>query len=135
MLLEKIDHLGIAVNSIAEGYKVFPLAFGIEPHKTEEVAEQRVKVAFFRVGNSNLEFMEPTSEDSPIAKFLAKRGEGIHHVCFKVSNIYEALAKLKSEGMRLIDETPRIGAENKLVAFVHPKDANGVLIELSQPQE
>ncbi|KAA3606388.1 MAG: methylmalonyl-CoA epimerase [Calditrichaeota bacterium] len=133
-LLDKIDHLGIAVKSVSEGYRVFPLAFGLKPHKFEEVPEQKVKVAFYKVGDSNLEFLEPTSEESPIAKFIAKRGEGIHHICFKVNDIYQALENLKNDGYRLIDEKPKIGAENKLVAFLHPKDANGVLIELSQSQ-
>ena len=130
----KINHLGIATKGIDEALKFWGNALGLENIHTETVEDQKVRVAMLPIGESRIELLEPTSEDSPITKFLEKRGGGIHHIAVEVENIEEALAKLKSEGMRLIDETPRIGAENCLVAFVHPSSANGVLLELVQTQ-
>lgn len=131
----KINHLGIATNGIEEALKFWSDALGLENVHTETVEDQKVRVAMLPVGESRIELLEPTSEDSPISKFLAKRGGGIHHVAVEVEDIDAALAKLKSEGARLIDETPRVGAEGCLVAFVHPASANGVLLELVQERK
>ncbi|MDQ3130480.1 MAG: methylmalonyl-CoA epimerase [Acidobacteriota bacterium] len=130
----KINHLGIATKGIDEALKFWGNALGLENVHTETVEDQKVRVAMLTIGESRIELLEATSDDSPIAKFLEKRGGGIHHIAVEVENIEESLAKLKREGMRLIDETPRIGAENCLVAFVHPSSANGVLLELVQKQ-
>jgi len=128
----KIDHLGIATKEIAEALKFWEDALGLENVHTEEVEDQKVRVAMLPIGETNIELLEPTSDDSPITKFLEKRGGGIHHIAIEVEDIEKSLKKLKSEGARLIDETPRIGAEGCLVAFVHPKSTNGVLLELVQ---
>jgi len=128
----KINHLGIATNGIDEALKFWSDALGLENVHTEVVEDQKVRVAMLPVGESRIELLEPTSEDSPISKFLEKRGGGIHHIAVEVEDIWAALAKLKASGMRLIDETPRIGAENCLVAFVHPASTGGVLLELVQ---
>lgn len=128
----KINHLGIATKGIDEALKFWEDALGLENVHTEVVEDQKVRVAMLPIGESRIELLEPTSEDSPISKFLEKRGGGIHHIAVEVENIEAALAKLKSQGMRLIDETPRLGAEGCLVAFVHPASANGVLLELVQ---
>ncbi len=128
----KIDHLGIATKGIDEALKFWRDALGLENVHTEIVEDQKVRVAMLPIGESRIELLEPTSEDSPISKFLEKRGGGIHHIAIRVENIEAALAKLRSEGARLIDETPRIGAEGCLVAFVHPASTNGVLLELLQ---
>ena len=134
-MLNKIDHLGIAVYSIETVKKIFAKIFNLTPVFEELVEDQQVKVVGFRVGQSNLEFLEPTSKESPIAKFLEKRGEGIHHVSLDVSDIASTMKTLKSEDIRLIDETPRIGAEGKRIAFVHPKSLFGILLELSEELE
>ncbi len=131
----KIDHLGIATREIAEALKFWQDALGLENVHTEEVAEQKVRVAMLPVGETRVELLEPTSEDSPISKFLEKRGGGIHHIAVEVENIEESLAKLKSKGVRLIDEAPKIGAGGCLVAFVHPSSTNGVLLELVQNKQ
>ena len=128
----KINHLGIATKGIEEALKFWENALGLENVHTEVVEDQKVRVAMLPIGESRIELLEPTSEDSPISKFLEKRGGGIHHIAVEVEDIRAALAKLKQEGARLIDETPRIGAEGCLVAFVHPASANGVLLELVQ---
>ncbi len=130
----KINHLGIATKGIDEALKFWGDALGLENVHTETVEDQKVRVAMLPIGDTRIELLEATSDDSPIAKFIEKRGGGIHHIAVEVENIEAALAKLKAEGMRLIDETPRIGAENCLVAFVHPSSANGVLLELVQKQ-
>jgi methylmalonyl-CoA/ethylmalonyl-CoA epimerase len=128
----KIDHLGIATKSIAESLKFWQDSLGLENVHTEVVEEQKVRAAMLPIGESRIELLEPTSDDSPIAKFLEKRGAGIHHIAVEVENIEESLAKLKENGAKLIDETPRIGAEGCLIAFVHPQSTNGVLLELTQ---
>lgn len=128
----KIDHLGIATRGIDEALKFWENALGLEQTHTETVEEQKVRVAMLPIGETRVELLEPTSEDSPISKFLEKRGGGIHHIAVEVEDIEKSLAKLKSEGMRLIDETPRIGAEGCLIAFVHPASSGGVLLELVQ---
>ena len=131
----KISHLGIATKGIEEALKFYENALGLENVHTEVVEDQKVRVAMLPIGETRIELLEPTSEDSPISKFLEKRGGGIHHIAVEVEDIEAALLKLKSEGARLIDEQPRIGAENCLVAFVHPSSASGVLLELIQKQE
>ncbi|MNR94184.1 Glyoxalase/Bleomycin resistance protein/Dioxygenase superfamily protein [compost metagenome] len=128
----KIDHLGIAVRSIEAAMPLYTGMLGLELHEIEEVADQKVRTAVFPVGESRIELLEPTSPDSPVAKFLEKRGEGIHHVALGVQDVAAALAKLKAEGAQLIDEAPRKGAGGALIAFVHPKSTGGVLLELCQ---
>jgi len=128
----KIDHLGIATRGIDEALKFWENALGLKNVHTETVEDQKVRVAMLPIGESRIELLEPTSEDSPISKFLEKRGGGIHHIAVEVKDIEASLAKLKSEGARLIDEKPRIGAEGCLVAFVHPSSTGGVLLELVQ---
>jgi methylmalonyl-CoA/ethylmalonyl-CoA epimerase len=126
------NHLGIATKAIDEALKFWSDALGLENVHTEIVEDQKVRVAMLPIGESRIELLEPTSDDSPISKFLEKRGGGIHHIAVEVDDIGAALARLRSRGMRLIDETPRIGAEGCLVAFVHPASSNGVLLELVQ---
>ncbi len=128
----KINHLGIATKGIDEALKFWSDALGLENIHTEIVEDQKVRVAMLPIGESRIELLEPTSDDSPISKFLEKRGGGIHHIAIEVEDINAALSTLKSNGVRLIDEAPRIGAEGCLVAFVHPSSANGVLLELVQ---
>jgi len=128
----KIDHLGIATKGIDQALSFWEDALGLENVHTEVVEDQKVRVAMLPLGESRIELLEPISEDSPISKFLEKRGGGIHHVAVQVDNIETSLKRLKDKGMRLIDESPRVGAEGCLVAFVHPSSANGVLLELVQ---
>jgi methylmalonyl-CoA epimerase len=130
----KINHLGIATKGIDEALKFWQDALGLENVHTETVEDQKVRVAMLPIGDTRIELLEATADDSPIAKFVEKRGGGIHHIAVEVENIEESLAKLKREGARLIDESPRMGAENCLIAFVHPSSANGVLLELIQKQ-
>ncbi len=130
----KISHLGIATKSIDEALRFWQDALGLENVHTETVEDQKVRVAMLPIGDTQIELLEATADDSPIAKFVEKRGGGIHHIAVEVENIEETLAKLKREGARLIDETPRKGAEDCLIAFVHPSSANGVLLELIQKQ-
>lgn len=127
----KIEHIGIAVESIEKAAAPYQL-IGLELSDIEEVADQKVRVGMLPVGESKIELLEPTSEDSPIAKFLAKKGSGIHHLAFQVDDLVAELDRLKAEGVRLIDEKPRRGAHNALIAFLHPKSTGGVLIELCQ---
>jgi methylmalonyl-CoA/ethylmalonyl-CoA epimerase len=128
----KIDHLGIATKSIEEALKFWQDSLGLENVHTEIVEEQKVRVAMLPIGESKIELLEPTSADSPISKFLEKRGGGIHHIAIEVEDIEVSLAKMKENGAKLIDETPRVGAEGCLIAFVHPQSTNGVLLELTQ---
>ncbi len=128
----KINHLGIATNGIDEALKFWQDALGLENVHTEIVEDQKVRVAMLPIGESRVELLEPIADDSPISKFIEKRGGGIHHIAVEVDDIVASLAKLKENGIKLIDEDPRIGAEGCLVAFVHPKSANGVLLELVQ---
>lgn len=127
-----LDHIGIAVKSL-DAAKVYE-ALGLTIDHVETVETQRVKTAFLSAGDSNLELLEPTSPDSPVAKFIEKRGEGIHHICFRVDDIEAHLERLKSEGYRLINEAPVPGAHGCRVAFLHPAAGNGVLIELSEKE-
>ena len=131
-MLEKIDHIGIATADVQKTIEAMKVVFGLDPGFEEIVEEQKVKAVGFNIGESKLEFLEPTDPESPIAKYLEKRGEGMHHIAFKVDDILAAIEKVKASGLRMIDEEPRIGAEGKLIAFVHPKSINGLLIELSQ---
>src|SRR5687768_17734028 len=130
--MTKLDHIGIAVRSLERGAKIYE-TLGLTIGHTEVVETQKVKTAFLSVGDSNLELLEPTGPDSAIAKFIEKRGEGIHHICLRVDDIEAHLARLKAQGYRLINEAPVPGAHGCRVAFLHPAAGNGVLIELSQP--
>lgn len=130
----KINHLGIATKEISEALSFWEDALGLENVHTEIVKDQKVRIAMLPIGESRVELLEPTSEDSPISKFLEKRGGGIHHIAVDVDDIYASLKQLKDKGFQLIDEQPRVGAENCLVAFVHPKATGGVLLELVQTQ-
>jgi methylmalonyl-CoA epimerase len=132
MKLDVVDHIGIAVKSIEESLKFWEGTLGIKCHGVEEVVEQKVKTAFLPIKDTEIELLEGTSEDSPISKFIEKKGEGIQHLAIRVENIEEALEELKSKGVRLIDEKPRKGAGGALIAFIHPAATGGVLLELSQ---
>ena len=131
----KIEHIGIATEKIDDALAFWRDALGLEVVHTEEVAEQGVRVAMLPVGEPRVELLEPTHDGSPVAKFLRKRGPGIHHVAVRVEDIRASLARLKSQGARLIDEEPRVGAGGCLVAFVHPQSAGGVLLELVEHTE
>jgi methylmalonyl-CoA/ethylmalonyl-CoA epimerase len=128
----KLDHIGIATNSIEEGLAVWRDALGLRVDVTKEVTEQGVKVCMLAVGDTHVELLEPLGAETSVGKFLAKRGPGMHHIAIEVADIKASLAELKSKGARLIDETPRVGAGGCLVAFVHPSSVNGVLLELVQ---
>ncbi|MBA3640685.1 MAG: methylmalonyl-CoA epimerase [Acidobacteriota bacterium] len=127
-----IDHIGIAVGDLNASLAFFKDALGLELDAPEDVPAQRVRAHFLQAGEAAIELVEPTADDSPIAKFIARRGAGIHHLALRVDDIVAALAELKTKGVRLIDETPRPGAHNSLVAFIHPASAHGVLVELKQ---
>ena len=131
-MIEKIDHIGIAVKSIKETSELLSNILGLKVVGEEIVEEQKVKVAFLPLGDSELELLESTSPEGPIARFIEKKGEGIQHIAFRVNNIEEVLEKLKKEGVRLIDEKPRYGAGGAKIAFLHPKDTNGMLVELCE---
>jgi methylmalonyl-CoA/ethylmalonyl-CoA epimerase len=130
--MRKIEHIGIAVNNLEVSNLLFEKLFGAPPYKQEEVASEGVKTSFFMNGPNKIELLEATTPDSPIAKFLDKKGEGIHHIAFDVEDIIAEIARLKAEGFIVLNEIPKPGADNKLVAFLHPKGTNGVLIELCQ---
>lgn len=133
--MEKIEHIGIAVKNISEANKTYEALLGSAPYKREKVESEGVETSFFRCGESKIELLEATDPDSPIAKFIEKRGEGIHHIAFAVTDIWSEMERLKNEGFTMLSEKPKKGADNKLVAFVHPKSANGVLVELCQEIE
>lgn len=130
--MRKIEHIGIAVKSLSESNVLFEKLFGAPAYKEEEVESEGVKTSFFMNGPNKIELLEATREDSPIAKFIEKKGEGIHHIAFDVADILSEMERLKNEGFILLNEVPKRGADNKLVAFLHPKSTNGVLIELCQ---
>jgi len=130
--MNKIEHIGIAVNSVKQAGAVYEKLLGTSVYKIEEVASEGVKTAFLQSGPNKIELLEATSPDSPIAKFIEKRGEGMHHIAFEVIDIKAEMKRLKQEGFILLNEEPKHGADNKLVCFVHPKGTNGVLIELCQ---
>jgi len=131
-MIEKIDHIGIAVKSVKETTELLSNILGLKVAGEEIVEEQKVKVAFLPLGDSELELLESTSPEGPIARFIEKKGEGIQHIAFRVNNIEEVLEKLKKEGVRLIDEKPRYGAGGAKIAFLHPKSTNGILVELCE---
>lgn len=133
-MYRKIDHVGIAVRSLSEALRIYR-AMELDVSSVEEVPAQRTRVAIVPIGDSRVELLESMEADSPVARFISKRGEGIHHICFQVDDIAETLRKLRSAGMRLVDQSPRPGAGGCLVAFVHPQSTGGVLIELSQRTE
>lgn len=135
--MRKIEHIGIAVKDLGASNALFEKLFGQPPYKMEEVASEGVKTSFFMAGPNKIELLEATRQDSPIAKYIEKKGEGIHHIAFDVEDIRAEIERLREEGFIVLNDTPKKGADNKLVAFLHPKTTNGVLIELCQdaPQE
>ncbi len=134
MNIEQIEHIGIAVKSIEETLFFYEEILGLKCYKIEDVPEQKVKTAFLKIGQVKLELLEATDDESPIAKFIAKRGEGIHHIALKSGNLVSDLNELKSKNIRLIDENPRDGADEMKIAFVHPKSTHGILLEICQPK-
>ncbi len=128
----KIEHLGIAVKDLEQSNLLFTKLFGKAPYKLETVESEHVSTSFFMMGDSKIELLEATNSDSPIAKFIEKKGEGVHHIAFEVEDIYAEMKRLKSEGFILLSEEPKKGADNKLICFLYPKTSNGVLIELCQ---
>lgn len=130
--MEKIEHIGIAVKDLEKSNELFKGIFGKSHYKVEEVESEGVKTSFFEVGPNKIELLEGTNENSPITKFIEKKGEGIHHIAFAVEDILSEVKRLKNEGFIVLNETPKKGADNKLVVFLHPKSTNGVLIELCQ---
>lgn len=135
MNISHIEHLGIAVRSIEEAIPYYEKVLGLACYNIEEVADQRVRTAFFRVGDTKIELLEPTSPESTIAKFIETRGEGIHHIAFAVKGIEGALSEAEAAGVRLIDKTPRAGAEGLTIAFLHPKSTGGVLTEFCENKQ
>ena len=130
--MKKIEHIGIAVKNMQASNQLFEKLLGKKFYKEEVVEGEGVKTSFFMIGNTKIELLEATRENSPIAKHLDKRGEGIHHIAFDVENIYEEMERLKNEGFEILNDIPKHGADNKLVVFLHPRSTNGVLIELCQ---
>lgn len=130
--MDKIEHIGIAVKDLEASNSLFAKLLGVPHYKTEEVVSEGVKTSFFKSGPNKVELLEATNPESPIAKFLEKKGEGIHHIAFAVNDIVAEIARLSEEGFVVLNETPKKGADNKLVAFLHPKGTNGVLVELCQ---
>ncbi|MFN5031046.1 MAG: methylmalonyl-CoA epimerase [Flavobacteriia bacterium] len=131
-MLRKIEHLGIAVKSIDQSLKVFEALLGTTCYKIERVESEAVQTAFLMIGESKIELLEASNPDSAIGKFLEKKGQGIHHIAFDVENIFSEIERLKNEGFELIHVSPKDGADNKLIAFLHPKSTEGVLVELCQ---
>ena len=131
-MLKKVEHIGIAVKDLKASNLLFEALLGVPHYKTEAVVSEGVTTSFFDLGTHKIELLEATQPNSPIAKFIAKKGEGVHHIAFEVENLEVELARLKAEGFELIHETPKEGADNKRIAFLHPKTTNGVLIELCQ---
>ncbi|RZL50071.1 MAG: methylmalonyl-CoA epimerase [Pedobacter sp.] len=130
--MNKIEHIGIAVKNLTSSIDIYQRLLNTDCYKTELVSSENVNTAFLKTGENKVELLAATSLDSPIAKFLEKKGEGIHHIAFLVDDILEEMDRLRSEGFTLLNDTPKKGADNKMICFVHPKDANGVLIELCQ---
>lgn len=130
--MDKVEHVGIAVKSLKEAGLVYETLLGCKSYKVEVVESEQVITEFFKVGETKIELLEASSDESAIAAFISKRGEGIHHIAFAVENIHEEMKRLKDEGFHLLNDSPKKGADNKLVCFVHPKSAQGVLIELCQ---
>jgi methylmalonyl-CoA/ethylmalonyl-CoA epimerase len=130
--MRKIEHLGIAVKDLQKSNELFSKLFGRTPYKEERVESEGVATSFFMMGETKIELLEATREDSAIAKFIEKRGEGIHHIAFDVEDIHAEMKRLQAEGFTVLNEQPKLGADNKLICFLHPKDTDGVLIELCQ---
>ena len=130
--MQKIEHIGIAVGDIEASNKLFAKIFGKDSYKSEKVTSEGVITSFFQIGESKIELVAATNDDSPISKYLSNNKEGVHHISFAVNDIEKEMKRLKKEGIRLLNETPKNGADNKLICFLHPKDTNGVLIELCQ---
>ena len=130
--MQKIEHIGIAVASLEQSIQKYELLLGVSCYKVEEVASEAVKTAFFMVGDTKIELLEGTTEESVITKYVSSKGEGIHHIAYGVTDIKAEMIRLKNEGFRVLNDEPKAGADNKWVCFVHPKDANGVLTELCQ---
>ena len=130
--MKKIEHIGIAVKDIEKANAIYESLLGVPYYKTEVVESEGVSTSFFKCGDSKIELLEATNENSPIAKFIEKRGEGIHHIAFAVSDINSEVKRLKSEGFRVLNEMPKLGADNKKVVFLHPKSNHGVLVELCE---
>jgi methylmalonyl-CoA/ethylmalonyl-CoA epimerase len=128
----KIEHIGIAVRDLTQSNSLFSRLFGQPPYKEEAVESEGVKTSFFQLGDSKVELLEATRDDSAIAKFIEKKGEGIHHIAFEVADIYAEMARMKAEGFTVLNAEPKRGADNKLIFFLHPRDTNGVLVELCQ---
>lgn len=131
-MVEKIEHIGIAVKNIEQANKVYQKLLGVAPYKMEKVASEGVSTSFFKTGESKIELLEATNPESAIAKFIAKKGEGIHHIAFAVKDIKSEMNRLFKEGFTILNDEPKRGADNKLVCFIHPKNTNGVLVELCQ---
>ena len=131
-MIEKIEHIGIAVKNLDEANKIYEQLLGTRPYKMETVDSEGVNTSFFKTGESKVELLQATKDESAIAKFIAKKGEGIHHIAFAVKDIHKEIKRLKEDGYTIINESPKKGADNKLVCFVHPKNTKGVLIELCQ---
>jgi methylmalonyl-CoA/ethylmalonyl-CoA epimerase len=131
-MFKKVEHIGIAVNSVDESNELFKKLFGAEHYKIEEVESEGVSTSFFKIGDTKIELLEATDDKSAIAKFLNKKGEGVHHIAFEVDDIEAEMQRLEENGFQVLNEKPKKGADNKLVAFLHPKTTNGVLIELCQ---
>ena len=129
-MIEKIEHIGIAVKNLDEANKIYEQLLGTAPYKMEMVDSEGINTSFFKTGESKVELLQAIKDESAIAKFIAKKGEGIHHIAFAVEDIYKEIKRLKKEGYTIINESPKKGADNKLVCFVHPKNTKGVLIEL-----
>lgn len=132
MKVKHIDHIGVAVKDIGQAGKFYTDVLGIKLQEEEIVADQKVRVAFLPITDSEIELLQSTDPDGPVAKFIEKKGEGIQHIAFRVENIDQALAEMKAKGIKMIDEKPRIGAGGAKIAFVHPKETNGVLVEICQ---
>ena len=132
MKLSHIEHIGIAVANLDEAIPFYEKVLGLKCYAIEEVKDQKVKTAFFKVGQTKIELLQSTDPEGPVGKFIEKKGQGVHHIAFAVENIESEIKRLKSEGFSVINETPKKGADNKLVAFLHPKTTNGVLVELCQ---
>ena len=132
ILMKKVEHIGIAVKDLESANELYTRLLGVAPYKQEEVEREGVMTSFFQVGPNKIELLEATKEESPIAKYIDKRGEGVHHIAFEVDDIRAEMKRLKDDGFRLLSEEPKRGADNKMVAFIHPKSANGVLVELCE---
>lgn len=130
--MKRIEHIGIAVKDLEAGNDIYTSLLGKAPYKLEEVESEGVLTSFFQVGESKIELLQATTADSAIAKYIEKKGEGIHHIAFEVEDIYASMKEMAEKGFRILNEEPKKGADNKLVCFIHPKSANGVLVELCQ---